>query len=121
MRADYVDAIRQHRIDLLYTDGALAGLIELDLRDHHLLILNVAVGEAFRGRGFGRALLAHAEYVAASAGRETLKLFTNSLMAENVAFYRRLGYRIDGEVAFPGGLRINMSRPVRSETGKPDS
>jgi len=43
MLADYAVAITQHRFDLLEVDGALAALIETELRDDDLLIVNVAV------------------------------------------------------------------------------
>ena len=68
MAADYADAVRKHRIDLLYLDGTLAALIEMIPETDHLPIENVAVSPPFQGRGLGRKLLAHAERVAASLG-----------------------------------------------------
>ncbi len=112
MLVDHDEAVRRHRIDLLHVDGELVGLIELVLEDDHLLIESVAVRTACQGRGIGRRLLAHAEAVAAAAGRPTVRLYTNKLMAENVRLYAGLGYHIDGEVAFSGGFRINMSRDI---------
>ena len=112
MIADYDEAVRRHRIDLLYIDGELVGLIELVLEHDHSLIENVAVRTASQGKGVSRRLMLHAETVAASAGRPTLRLYTNKLMAENIQLYAGLGYHIDGEVAFSGGLRINMSKGI---------
>src|SRR5689334_21319491 len=63
MTADYTEAVRSHRIDLLDSDGALAALIEMIPQADHLLIENVAVSPAHQGRGLGRKLLAHAEQV----------------------------------------------------------
>ena len=69
MRADYSAAIKDHRFDLLFVDSDLAALIETVLRDGDLLIENVAVAPSFQKRGFGRLLIAHAEQMAAQAGR----------------------------------------------------
>lgn len=46
MLANYDEAIRNHRIDLLLVGEGLAGLIETAQKDDHLLIVNVAVAPA---------------------------------------------------------------------------
>ncbi len=76
------------------------------------MIVNVAVAPAFQKRGFGRRLMAHAETIAADAGLGTVLLYTNSLMAENIALYRRLGYRIDREQPFGTSIQVYMSKSV---------
>ena len=83
MTADYGEAVRKHRIDLLYLDGQLAALIEMIPQVDHLLIENVAVSPALQGRGLGRTLLTHAEQVAASLVLSVIKLYTNKLFTEN--------------------------------------
>ena len=110
MTADYDEAVRKHRIDLLHLEGALAALIETIAEADHLLVENVAVSPAFQGRGLGRKLMAHAEQLAAAAGYREVRLYTNKLFAENIAFYRSLNYRIDAETAFKGGFLVHMSR-----------
>jgi GNAT superfamily N-acetyltransferase len=112
MVADYEDAVRRHRIDLLHVGGELAALIETIPRTDHLLIENVAVSPAFRGHGYGRGLIAHAERLAASLGFAETRLYTNALFAENLRLYRKLGYRVDREVAFGGGVVVHMSKPL---------
>ena len=62
---------------------------------------------AFQGRGLGRKLLTHAEQVAALLGLTVIKLFT-----ENLRLYQKLGYGIDREEEFRGGLVVHMSKPV---------
>lgn len=114
MTADYAEAVNKHRIDLLYLDGRLAALIETISEADHLLIENVAVSPAFQGRGLGRKLMAHAEQVAASLGHAETKLYTNKLFDENVRLYRRLGYGIDREEEFKGGIAVHMSKPIRA-------
>ena len=115
MTADYAEAVRNHRFDLLYVEGKLAALIETIPKADHLLIENVAVSPPLQGRGLGRKLLAHAEKVAASLGFNEIKLYTNKLFAENVQLYRKLGYRVDREDAFKGGVVVHMSKPLKPQ------
>ena len=112
MRVDYDKAILEHRFDLLYEDDALAALIETSVEPGHLLVVNVAVAPAFQGRGLGRHLLSHAERLAAAAGFDEIRLYTNRLMAENIALYKRLGYRVDREQEVATGFQVFMSKPL---------
>ncbi len=114
MTADYAQAVRNHRFDLLHVDGALAALIETIPQTDHLLIENVAVSPDFQGRGLGRKLLAHAEDVAASMGYDQIKLYTNKLFAANVLLYARLGYVVEREERSSLGVAVHMRKPVRS-------
>jgi GNAT superfamily N-acetyltransferase len=112
MTADYSEAVKKHRIDLLYLEGELAAIIEMIPNDDHLLIENVAVLPARQGRGLGRKLMAHAEQVATSFGYSEIKLYTNKLFAENVQLYQKLGYRNDREETWTGGVIVHMSKLV---------
>ena len=113
MQADYDRAVREHRIDLAYRGGVLAGLIETVEQSDHLLIENVAVSPALQGRGIGRALLAHADRLAEALGYGEVRLYTNQRFGENVMLYLRLGYRIDREETLAAGTAVHMSKPVR--------
>jgi len=119
MTADYAEAVRRHRIDLLHLDGALAALIETIAEADHLLIENVAVSPAFQGRGLGRKLMAHAEQLAASEGFGETRLYTNKLFTQNIELYRKLGYRVDREEVLEIGVAVHMSKPIRAAGGKP--
>ncbi|MDL2403167.1 GNAT family N-acetyltransferase [Rhizobium mayense] len=112
MTADYAEAVRSHRIDLLDIDGALAALIEMIPQADHLLIENVAVLPAYQGRGLGRKLLAHAEDVATSLGHREIRLYTNKRFAENVQLYLKTGYEIDREEPFKGSFIVHMRKSV---------
>jgi ribosomal protein S18 acetylase RimI-like enzyme len=112
MAADYDIAVREHLIDLLEADGALVALVECILEPDHLLIENLAVAPAHQGKGHGHRLMAHVEALARELGFGEVRLYTNKRFAENVAFYAKLGYRIEGESAFKGGFIVHMSRRV---------
>ncbi|TMJ24363.1 MAG: GNAT family N-acetyltransferase [Alphaproteobacteria bacterium] len=112
MQADYDRAVREHRIDLALLEGALAGLIETVEQPDHLLIENVAVAPSFQGRGLGRRLMAHAERLAEQQARAELRLYTNARFEENVALYRRLGYRVDREEESALGVTVYMSKAL---------
>jgi ribosomal protein S18 acetylase RimI-like enzyme len=110
MQADYEAAVREHLVDLLHVNGALAALIETIPQPDHLLIENVAVLPAFQKRGLGRWLMAHAEALAASLGLPEMRLYTNKDFATNVRLYLGLGYRIDREEPFMDGTTVYMSK-----------
>jgi GNAT superfamily N-acetyltransferase len=110
MTADYDAAILTHRFDLLERDGRLVALIETVDEVDQLLIENVAVAPAFQGQGLGRALLAHAERLAAELGRPRLRLFTNRRFAENIRLYKSVGYVIDREEDVGFAVRVHMSK-----------
>jgi ribosomal protein S18 acetylase RimI-like enzyme len=114
MRADYERAVCDHRIDLLYLGEQLAALIETMPGSDHYFIENVAVAPDFQGRGLGRRLLAHAEEIAVAAGFREIRLLTNAAFRSNVTLYQSLGYRIDREEPFMGGITVFMSKPLRS-------
>jgi ribosomal protein S18 acetylase RimI-like enzyme len=110
MTANYDEAVGKHRFDLLSIDGTLAALIETIRETDHLLVENVAVSPAFQGRGLGRKLMAHAEVLARELGFDEIRLYTNQRFAENIALYRRLGYRVDREEVLPVGTVTHMSK-----------
>ena len=110
MTADYEAAIQKHRFDLILVEGTLAGLIETVIQFENLLIENVAVLPSFQRRGLGRALLTHAEGLAASSGIKQIRLYTNRLFAENIDLYARLGYRMAREEAMAGGIAVHMTK-----------
>ncbi|MDE2005621.1 MAG: GNAT family N-acetyltransferase [Rhodospirillales bacterium] len=112
MGADYVRALREHRIDLLCRGGAMLGLIEIVARPDHLWIENVAIAPAFQGQGLGRVLLAHAETCAAALGLAELRLLTNAAMVANIALYGALGYAIERREPFELGIAVYMRKRI---------
>ena len=102
MQADYAQAVRDHRFDVLVAGPELAGLIETKAEADHLLVVNVAVRPAFQGRGFGSRLMGRADAVAAEAGLARLRLYTNKKYTANLRLYGALGYRVEREELYDG-------------------
>jgi len=112
MTADYDAAMRDHRFDCLYRDDTLAGLVETVPQADELLIVNVAIEPGHQGHGLGTRLMRHAETLAAEAGLRATRLYTNKLMAENIALYERLGYRFEKETRHGRIVAVHMVRPL---------
>ena len=114
MTADYDAAVRDHVVDLLRLNGEAAALIEMEPENDHLLVVNVAVSPDHQGKGYGRALLAHAEEFALSLGLKELRLYTSVHLTENVKLYERVGYKVDREEeASPHlGVFVYMSKHI---------
>lgn len=113
MTADYDVALREHRFDCLWEGDRLVGLIETVPEGDKLLIVNVAVEPDCQGRGLGVRLMRHAEMLARDAGLSGTRLYTNKLMAANIALYEALGYSFDKETRHDGGIvAVHMTRPL---------
>ncbi len=93
MLTDYAVAVRKHAVWVIEEASGIVGVLELDLRDDHLWIENVAVAPGAQGRGLGRQLLIHAEDEARRLGRQEVGLLTNERYTANIAMYTRYGYR----------------------------
>ena len=66
---------------------------------HRGWIYSLAVAPDLRGRGVGRALMAHAEAALAALGCPKINLQVVGANAEVVGFYRALGYSVEDRVS----------------------
>jgi ribosomal protein S18 acetylase RimI-like enzyme len=113
MTVDYDLAVQEHRFDCLWDAARLVGLIETVPEGDELLIVNVAVEPDCQGRGLGVRLMRHAEAIAREAGLRGTRLYTNKLMAANIALYEALGYAFEKETSHgPGMVAVHMTRPI---------
>ncbi len=111
MLDDYALRIMQEQVWVLDDGGAMRGLLVLaDADDDSLLLENVAVAPGAQGKGYGRALVAFAEAEARRRGCAQVRLYTNVLMTENLALYRRLGFQETGRVSERGYERVYMAK-----------
>ena len=112
MTADYGEALKAHRFDLLEIEGALAALIETTPQGDELLIVNVAAAPAHQRRGFGVRLLKLAEDLAAASGMAGTRLYTNKMFEANIALYASLGYQIEAEELVGDAVRVHMVKAM---------
>ncbi|GAB3345277.1 arsenic resistance N-acetyltransferase ArsN2 [Marilutibacter aestuarii] len=81
-------------------DGALQGLVGLEMHGNAALLRSLAVAAEARGRGLGEALVDHAEREATARGLERLFLLTTTA----TGFFQRLGYRTLAREDAPPGI-----------------
>ena len=119
MLDDYAGRIAAGEVEVVDGPGGLDAILVLVPKEGHLLLDNVAVANAARGKGLGGALIDHAEARARALGLSEVRLYTHELMTENQAIYRKRGY-VETHRAEENGLRrVFMSKEL--EPGECDS
>jgi ribosomal protein S18 acetylase RimI-like enzyme len=74
---------------------AVIGTVMCGYDGHRGWVYSLAVSSAFRHRGYGRALMLHAEAALSSLGCPKVNLQILSFKTELKRFYEKLGYRTD--------------------------
>ncbi len=116
MLDDYVRRIADGQAWVLEDAGELVGVLVLeDAEGGALLLDNVAISPSAQGKGYGRALVGFAEAEARRRGHGEVRLYTNVLMAENLALYGRLGFRETGRVSEKGYERVYMAKATAGQ------
>ena len=113
MLDDYAKLIADGAVSVIEEAGEeIAALIVLIPRRDHLLLDNIAVRPDRQGKGFGRALIEHAEREALRLGLREIRLYTHEKMTENIALYKRIGFVETGRRREAGYDRVFMSKPL---------
>ena len=82
-------------------DGTVVGGVAATLGHRSMYLEIVWNGDAVRGKGHGRKMIAMVEEEGRKRGAVDSWLYTMSFQAR--PFYEKLGYKVMGEVPFPGG------------------
>lgn len=93
MLDDYHAVIANHQVLIAEKNGQAVGLLVTRETADGFLVDNLAVLPEWVGHGIGRTLLMRAEEDAARLGYQSLYLYTNEKMTENIELYARAGYR----------------------------
>ncbi|MCX6648089.1 MAG: GNAT family N-acetyltransferase [Candidatus Bathyarchaeota archaeon] len=112
MTVDYSEMIATHPIHLLSVEGKPAAVLVLKHEEGQTLIWSVAVHPDYQGRGLGLRLLRHAEDEARTRGYGSIRLYTNSLFAENIALYKWFGYEETRREPFRGSTLVHMAKKL---------
>jgi len=81
-------------------NAAIVATVMAGYEGHRGWVNYLAVAPAFRGRGFGRALMHRVEQALSAMGCPKVSLLIRSSNAGVMAFYRHLGYAQDEAVTF---------------------
>ncbi|MCR9134879.1 MAG: GNAT family N-acetyltransferase [Alphaproteobacteria bacterium] len=93
MIADFRSHIQHGQVHVLTDmDDSLCGFVIFHRSDDCLFLENVAVAPDKQGNGYGRHLIAFAEWSALQSGLAIIRLYTNIHMEENLGLYKALGY-----------------------------
>jgi GNAT superfamily N-acetyltransferase len=110
MRDDYVARVAANQVWVLEDGGAIAGVLVLEDGPDCFMLDNIAIRPDRQGMGFGRVLLDFAEAEAERCGWDTITLYTNALMVENIAIYTARGYVERERRAEKGFERVYMEK-----------
>ncbi|WP_250476389.1 GNAT family acetyltransferase [Caballeronia sp. INML1] len=80
-------------------DGEVIGTVMAGYDGHRGWVYSLAVTPSLRGRGYGSALMRHAEAVLTKLGCPKVNLQILSVKTELRGFYEKRGYRIDEVVS----------------------
>lgn len=114
MTADYRVMAAEHPIWLLCesVDAKPVGLLILKHEPDAMLIYSIAIRPEYQRKGLGKRLLQLADEKAIEAGYATIRLYTNERMAENVAYYKQVGYHETHQEPYLGTMTVHMAKTL---------
>lgn len=112
MLDDYAMRISAGQVWVAEDDRGIAGVLVLQGGADYFLLDNIAVRPDRQRRGFGRFLLDFAEAEAQRRGWTRIVLYTNALMAENLAIYKARGYDETERRTETGFDRVYMAKTL---------
>ena len=112
MLDDYSALIEAGYVHVVEHAGVVQGVLVLIPEKDSMLLDNVAVAPAAQGLGLGRLMLAFAERCAIDAGYDSIRLYTNEAMTENLELYARIGYAETHRAEEKGLRRVYMAKPI---------
>lgn len=112
MLEDYHTVIATNQVLIAELGGQPVGLLVTRQTDEGFLLDNIAVLPECAGQGIGRLLLVRAEEEASRQGYQSLYLYTNERMIENIELYTRIGYREYARRQESGFRRVYMRKQL---------
>jgi ribosomal protein S18 acetylase RimI-like enzyme len=94
------------------TAPRIDGVLVLSSDPDALGVDNIAVHPEAQSRGVGAQLMSYAFEHAIANGFTTVRLYTHSLMTDNIAWYERLGFVETSREPLPIGERVHMAKDL---------
>ncbi len=116
MLDNYAARIAADQVWVAEEAGSISGVLVLVDGPDCFTLDNIAVRPDRQGTGLGRALLDLAEAEATLRGWDTITLYTNAMMRENIAIYARRGYVEQHRRTEYGFDRVYMAFPLGGRT-----
>lgn len=116
---DYNDVLKHCQMHVAVSRDKIIGVVVLAKTHEGLRIDNIAVRPAFKGKGIGRMLLEFAETEARRQGYDSIYLYTNELLVENIELYSRIGYVEYDRRPHCGFPRVFMRKPLTGAVARP--
>lgn len=91
---DYLD--RGHIYIASFNDEVVGVYVLIQTRPQTIELVNIAVDEAFQGRGFGKKLVLDAVEQAKLLKAKTIEIGTGNSSIQQLALYQKCGFRITG-------------------------
>ena len=114
LAADYSEILRTMECWAVDGHDGLDGALILEYRPVDMLIWSVASHPRARGRGVGRRLLEFAHERARENARDTIRLYTASVYAGNIAWYARQGFVEESREQLSDRVEVNMVKKLGS-------
>ncbi|MCW2799135.1 MAG: hypothetical protein JWQ70_607 [Aeromicrobium sp.] len=108
--ADYSSLIGAGHVHV--TVPEITGVLVLSSEPHALGVDNVAVHPDAQRQGIGRRLMSFALEQAVDRGARSVRLYTHSMMTDNITWYASLGFVETGREPLPKGERVHMAKDV---------
>lgn len=116
MSADYEELLRTHDVYVLKSPNGNKIIASMVLSEDEsanaIRLNNLVVDPSLQGGGFGRRLFELAEEIARSKGRNSLVLYTNVKMYENLGLYAKIGFVETGRGTEDGFERIYFRKVI---------
>ena len=93
LEIDYANEIENYPTWVAESNGKIVGGLTMFFNDGLATLSNIAVDSDFQGHGLGRSLMTFAENEARNRGFAKLNLATHTLLTENLAIYKHLGWK----------------------------
>jgi ribosomal protein S18 acetylase RimI-like enzyme len=117
MLDDYAELIPDNDVTVAERDGEVVAVLLVKEASEGFLLDNIAVLPSFQGTGLGRYLVELAEEKACAAGYDSIYLYTQEIMTENQALYRRIGYVEYARRTEIGLDRVYMRKQLKASSG----